>query len=164
MLLEDLELLYDAHASAAYAFALRLSGSSHAAEDLVQHVFCALAQKSPQHIPNPRSFLLRCLYRAWLDTLRRKQTERRLLSQLAQEPVIGPDETPADEAESLAILLKAVHELPQEQRLVVHLKIWERQTFAEIGAILGISSNTAASRYRYATEKLRLVARLQLNP
>ena len=33
---------------------------------------------------------------------------------------------------------------------------WSRsQTFAEIAACLGISPNTAASRYRYALEKLR---------
>ena len=35
------------------------------------------------------------------------------------------------------------------------MKIWGEQTFAEIGEILGISQNTAASRYRYGLEALK---------
>jgi RNA polymerase sigma-70 factor (ECF subfamily) len=34
------------------------------------------------------------------------------------------------------------------------LKIWEGMTFAEIAEVLGESPNTAASRYRYALQKL----------
>ena len=48
----------------------------------------------------------------------------------------------------------AVKHLPPEQAEVVVLKIWEELTFAEIAEILGESPNTAASRYRYALEKL----------
>jgi RNA polymerase sigma-70 factor (ECF subfamily) len=35
------------------------------------------------------------------------------------------------------------------------MKIWNELTFAEIAGILGISQNTAASRYRYALGALR---------
>ena len=38
---------------------------------------------------------------------------------------------------------------------MVHLKIWEGLTFARIAEVLDIPPNTAASRYRYALEKLR---------
>ena len=48
----------------------------------------------------------------------------------------------------------ALHKLPPKQSEVVALKIWENMTFVEIGAVLGESPNTAASRYRYALEKL----------
>jgi RNA polymerase sigma-70 factor, ECF subfamily len=37
--------------------------------------------------------------------------------------------------------------------MVLHL--WGELTFAEIATVLDISSNTAASRYRYALTKLR---------
>jgi len=46
-------------------------------------------------------------------------------------------------------------ELPDEQRAVAHLKLWEGQTFEAIAETLNISPNTAASRYRYAIDKLR---------
>ena len=44
---------------------------------------------------------------------------------------------------------------PTEQREVIVLKVDAGLTFAELAAVLGISANTAASRYRYALEKLR---------
>lgn len=52
-------------------------------------------------------------------------------------------------------LLQAVERLPNEQKEVLTLKIWGDQTFDEIAKILSISLNTAASRYRYAMEKLK---------
>ena len=48
-----------------------------------------------------------------------------------------------------------MNRLPDEQKEVLTLKIWGDQTFDEIAGILGISLNTAASRYRYAMEKLK---------
>jgi RNA polymerase sigma-70 factor (ECF subfamily) len=45
--------------------------------------------------------------------------------------------------------------LPAEQREVISLKIDGDLTFAQIAAVFDISPNTAASRYRYALEKLR---------
>ncbi len=50
----------------------------------------------------------------------------------------------------------AVQRLPGPQRDVVTLKIWGELTFEEISAALEISRNTAASRYRYALENLRM--------
>ena len=60
-----------------------------------------------------------------------------------------------DEAERLA-LSHALASLPPEQREVVHLKVYEGCSFPEIAALVGISANTAASRFRYALERLRL--------
>jgi len=45
--------------------------------------------------------------------------------------------------------------LPHDQREVLVLKIWNELTFSEIGDALGISQNTAASRYRYALAHLK---------
>ena len=52
-------------------------------------------------------------------------------------------------------LQRALSELPEEQREVVTLKIEGQLAFAEISQVLRISQNTAASRYRYALEKIR---------
>ena len=38
---------------------------------------------------------------------------------------------------------------------MLHLKLWEGLTFEQIAGALGISPNTAASRYRYGLDKLR---------
>jgi RNA polymerase sigma-70 factor (ECF subfamily) len=52
-------------------------------------------------------------------------------------------------------LVAAVDLLPRQQREVLTLKIWNDLTFAEIARVLGISQNTAASRYRYALAALK---------
>ena len=44
---------------------------------------------------------------------------------------------------------------PAEQRAVIQLKLWGGETFEQIAEMLGIPQNTAASRYRYALDKLR---------
>jgi RNA polymerase sigma-70 factor (ECF subfamily) len=64
---------------------------------------------------------------------------------------VPPDRDYAVEAS----LRRALRELPGDQREVVVLHIWADLTFAQIGDVLQISANTAASRYRYAFAKLR---------
>jgi RNA polymerase sigma-70 factor, ECF subfamily len=49
----------------------------------------------------------------------------------------------------------AIGQLPDKLREVLVLKIWGERTFDDIGIQLGISTNTAASRYRYALTALR---------
>jgi RNA polymerase sigma-70 factor (ECF subfamily) len=52
-------------------------------------------------------------------------------------------------------LQAALASLPRPQREVIVMKIYRQKTFLEISRLLGISQNTAASRYRYGMEKLR---------
>jgi RNA polymerase sigma-70 factor, ECF subfamily len=46
-------------------------------------------------------------------------------------------------------------ELPDEQREAVIMRIWSGLTLEEVAMATGVPLNTAASRYRYAREKLR---------
>jgi RNA polymerase sigma factor (sigma-70 family) len=52
-------------------------------------------------------------------------------------------------------LAAGLAELPEKQRSVLVLKFYRDKTFREIGLLLGISENTAASCFRYGIEKLR---------
>ena len=56
-------------------------------------------------------------------------------------------------------LAAAVERLSRDQREVLVMKIWNELTFAEIAETLGISQNTAASRYRYALGALKKILR-----
>ena len=49
----------------------------------------------------------------------------------------------------------ALNHIRGQSREVVVLKIWGQLTFEEAAAVIGISPNTAASRYRYGLEKLK---------
>ncbi len=55
----------------------------------------------------------------------------------------------------MAWLEDGLAELPEEQRSAVVLHLWDGMSFAEIGEICEVSSNTAASRYRYGIDKIR---------
>jgi RNA polymerase sigma-70 factor (ECF subfamily) len=106
----------------------------------------------------PRSYLLRLAHNAWIDHLRSADARARLLerSQLAEDAVcFSSPSLGTESAELTAELIAGMAALPAEQRAVVHLKIWEGLTFREIGAALDIPTHTAASRYRYALDKLR---------
>lgn len=140
---------YDRFAPGLYRSAVTLLGSAADAEDAVQDVFVALVRSGPRlsgvlNLP------------AYLFTALRHAAGRRLAD--ARKRVARPlDENTAATAEpggdaELDVLLQ---KLPAEQRTVVLLKTDGGLTFAEIAATLGISENTAASRYRYALEKLK---------
>jgi RNA polymerase sigma-70 factor (ECF subfamily) len=59
-----------------------------------------------------------------------------------------------EQAETHRAVWLALRSLPTDQREVVVLKIWEGLTFQEIADVLDCTLPTAASRYRYALQKL----------
>ena len=49
----------------------------------------------------------------------------------------------------------ALQSLPAEQRETVIMRLWGGLSFPQIGQVMAVSTDTAASRYRYALAKLR---------
>jgi RNA polymerase sigma factor (sigma-70 family) len=82
----------------------------------------------------------------------RRGLMRRLARELESRHWFEP--AGADGREEAAV--RRLTELPAEQREVIVLKIWQEYTFEEIGELLGVSPNTAAARYRYGLQKLRV--------
>jgi RNA polymerase sigma-70 factor, ECF subfamily len=64
------------------------------------------------------------------------------------------DGDPADD-ESRQQLEERLKEIPKKFSEVIIMKVWAEHTFADIAEMLGISPNTAASRYRYGLEALK---------
>ena len=158
----DLRRIYDEHASALFAFLLNLTRSELESRELLQDLFLKLAARPGvfEGVREPRAWLIRMAHRLFLDGYRRRAARERLAVQLAGEapPLFAASHDP-DEQGFRASLSQALGELPEEQRAVVHLKLWEEMTFAEIAEALAISPNTAASRYRYGLDKLQALLR-----
>ncbi len=154
----NLERLYDEHAQALFAFALNLLRHEADTRDVLQEVFIKVARNPGllDGVKDPRGFLLRLAHNLAIDLMRRRAARDRKGEQLAaeQDALFAGTDDP-DEKVFAGSLAAALGELPPEQRAVVHLKLWERLTFEQIAATLDISPNTAASRYRYALDKLR---------
>jgi RNA polymerase sigma-70 factor, ECF subfamily len=151
---DALGLLFDLTASRLVRFATTLTRHQHDAEDAVQTTLVRLAGQ-PRSLANvncPWAYILRMVRNEALHIARRKQRALAAgdLSDLTTH-------CPVDEAEreeSHRAVWSALRTLPPEQAEVVVLKIWEELTFAQIGEVLQISPNTAASRYQYAIVKL----------
>lgn len=124
---------------------------SHAdAEDVVHEAFLAF-WRSPQSVADRTAYLYSCVRNTALNWLRTRK--RRLVREVAtaQRESLDWFTTHMLQTDMLELLAA----LPVEQREVVVMKIWGRLTFPQIGESLGLSANTAASRYRYALDKLR---------
>lgn len=124
------------------------------AEDAVHDVFVALARgrERLRQVEDLDAYVFASLRHAIASRINRRQSERRHWERLASIPVPAQGSSePGDEGE----LSAALAALPPEQREIVVMKIDGGLTFAQIAQVLGISPNTAASRYRYALEKLR---------
>lgn len=141
--------LYDAHAVWLWRTARSWLGSDVDAEDAVHEVFLGVARAGvAAALINPRAYLASGLVHA---CTRLRQRRLRAPIALADHDPAQPDAA----RQSDERLDRALSALPSDQRDVVVLKIEGDLTFAAIGEALGISPNTAASRWRIAIERLR---------
>ena len=150
-----IERIYDEYAKSLYRYALAVTSCPEDAEDAVQEVFVRLA-RSPRRLPrvaNMTGYLFSSARNAAYDILRSRQRGERL-SEALQSEVLGASAYAAPEARD-ENLSETMLGLPVDQREVLVLKVFDEMTFKEIAALLGVSINTAASRYRYAIAKLR---------
>lgn len=124
------------------------------AEDAVQEGFIRFRRRQRFLEGSAEALLYTSVRRAALDIARRagRRERRAEASGWGTDAVVQSFFEGGECSESVAA---ALTELPLEQREVLSLKIWGALTFREIGQALGVSANTAASRYRYALESLR---------
>ncbi len=154
----DLERLYDEHAQAIFAFLLNFTRHEADTRDLLQELFSKLAARPEllDGVLEKRAFLIRLAHNLAIDLIRRRSTRQKNYEQLAVETTLVFATTPNPDEQALRkALAEALGELPEDQRAVVHLKLWEGMTFEAIAEALDLSPNTAASRYRYGIDKLR---------
>jgi RNA polymerase sigma-70 factor (ECF subfamily) len=144
--------LYDEHGASLYRYALMLLLDHAAAEDAVQHVFATVLAGGLRATRAPDAhYLRRAVRNQCFSMLRRTRVRAESDGRPLLESLPGVD---VDPAERLAVE-RALAELPPEQREVVHLHVFEGQTFQQIADECDESINTIASRYRYALAKLR---------
>ncbi len=144
------EELYAAKAAGLILYGRALGLSHGEAEDVLQETFLAMMQK-PSPPENPWHYCVRSYRNRALN--HRRSLWRRLTRELESHRWFerSPEETPQERA-----AMHCLATLPAEQREVIVLKIWHSCTFEEIGGLLEISPNTAAGRYRYGLQKLKV--------
>lgn len=124
------------------------------AEDVVQQTLLAVWERSRrEEVRNPGGYLARAVY--W-NALKRRARRRIEASLDALPEPSGGFASPFSEDRIDAFELElAIEQLPPAQQTVIRLRFYLGLTFCEIGSNLSISTNTAASRTRYALANLR---------
>lgn len=119
-------------------------------QDAVHQVFLkAIENGGVGQATNKKAYLYACVRNAVLNGARIQ--DRQMPLEMDSAWFSPPERDYAGEQN----LRRALGELPHDQREVVVLHVWCELTFSEVADLLGVSSNTAASRYRYALAKLR---------
>jgi len=134
--------------------AAAMLGDTAEAEDAVHDLFVALARGRERlaYVEDLDAYVFASLRHAIAARAQRRKFERRHWERLA---AIGAPAAKSAEAADTGDVSAALAALPPEQREIVVMKIDGGLTFSQIAQALSISPNTAASRYRYAMEKLR---------
>lgn len=147
-----------------YNQALRLTGNSADALDLMQEVFIGIYKNLHRFRGESKfsSWVFRIVHNKSIDLARRwrppvenKPSEE--TDQLARLPAVAsdePDEQLAQEQMNAQVQV-LLGQLTIEQRLIIELKLFQSQTFEEIGLAQDISENTAKTRFYSALKKLK---------
>jgi RNA polymerase sigma-70 factor (ECF subfamily) len=145
-----IQTLYTELGPALLAYARSILSDRSSAEDAVQQVFLKLLARRELEIPgDARPYLFRAVRNVSINL---KRGAQRAARREAATPIFAA----SDGVASLVPALEAaLAELPDEQREVLVLRIWGELTLDAAATVLGVGVSTAASRYRYALEKLR---------
>jgi RNA polymerase sigma-70 factor (ECF subfamily) len=167
------ELLFARLAPRVHRFFLRSFGAAATADDLLQQTFLKVHKARATYRSDMKlaPWLFAIAARVRLDELRRR---KRLAEDGDEETLARADEAAAvaelerrrdageDDVATRDLVRRAVDELPESQRVIVHLNRFEGMTFGEIAAALGTTEGAVKLRaFRaYATLRARLAPAL----
>jgi len=141
------------------AFALRLSGDHHDAEDLVQFACMRALERAHQLQPgsSPLSWTFAIVHSSWINEVRSRQVRSR--SRVAWDDTIiesvSDPSAPTPETELLhRQILAALSTLPEGQREVMLLVAIERFSYKEAAEILEVPIGTVMSRMSRARQAM----------
>jgi RNA polymerase sigma-70 factor (ECF subfamily) len=150
---DRLEQWLEQHAAALVLFARGWVPGHADAEDVVQEAFVRF-WRSRSGVADPAAYLYACVKRCALEWLRagsRRSRREEAIARAEAEPLF---EDALEQQERRVAIEAALATLPEKQREVLVMRIWGDLSFPQIAEALGVPTETAASRYRYALAKL----------
>jgi RNA polymerase sigma-70 factor (ECF subfamily) len=147
--------LVEAHYSALYRYAYRLSGSAADAEDLTQDAFCK-AQMQLHQLRDPdraKPWLFAILRNAYLHRIRNEQPRKHCaLDSVGDIPDRSPEPPPELDSDDLQ---RALSELPESFRTPVILFYFDEFSYRDIAEHLDVPIGTVMSRLARAKAHLK---------
>jgi RNA polymerase sigma-70 factor, ECF subfamily len=154
-----MRVLYDEHAAALWRYAVRLTGDTARAEDVVQETLLRAWRHPEVTEDSERSA------RAWLFTVARNLIidERRSARYRSESGTPDMEQTAdraaPDEVETALdrmLLGEAIAQLSEEHRAVIRRAYYQGWSTAQIAADVHIAEGTVKSRLHYGMRALRL--------
>jgi RNA polymerase sigma-70 factor (ECF subfamily) len=163
---DALRQLYAAYGQRMFAFALRLTGDTALAEDVVQDSLVAAWQGAGRYQQKSRvlTWLLGITHHKALNAVRGRPSIP--VDQIIETPDDGPlPDDRAAENEQRRLLRAGLQSLPLEQRSVLELVFYQGLSLEETAQVCGCPLGTVKSRLNYAKTALRgALQRAGLNP
>lgn len=150
--------LYDRYAPTMLAVGARILGDRREAEDLLHDVILEAWQAAGQYQPGRGKVSTWLLLRLRSRALDRVRAPSRSRTTVTDDPVPADAAAPAADPHFAADrpkLMRALAEIPPEQRRVLELAYFDGLSASEIAAELGLSIGTVKSRTAAALSKLR---------
>ncbi len=151
-----LEAYYARHGPHILRYLNRLVGSKYA-EDVLQDTFvqALLHIDKLRDLNSPRGWLFRVAHNLAKNVLRKKK----MVTDIALDTLMhsSPQEDPR-----LALMRRAISELPDKHRETVMLRLYDGLSYEEIAQTLDISLGTVRSRLHHSVGKLR--KRMNMEP
>ena len=156
---EALRQIYDKYKVEMLKLAVVLIGNRNMAEDIVHDVFVKFAESADRIklTGSLKNYLITSVINRVRNYLRDSNRHREAgleEADLLTSSERGPHQW-AVLSERLALLSRAMRELPYHQREVISLHMEMDLSFRRIGALQNASVNTVKGRYRYGLKKLR---------
>ncbi|MEM6700517.1 MAG: RNA polymerase sigma factor [Bacteroidota bacterium] len=142
-----------------YRFALRMMNNVPEAEDVVQEVLIKLWQQRERllQVTNLEAWSVRMTRNVSIDKLRaRKHTDD--VDQLVNvETDLRTPDRLAEEKDTFSIVQQAIQQLPEKQRLVMHLRDIEEHSYQEISEALDMPMNQVKVNLFRARKSVRSI-------
>lgn len=162
---DELDQLYRSYAKPLYYFLLKMSGSSHLAEDLTQETFVrATVSLSFYEQEDVRAWLFKVARNAYLDEWRKRQRRKWVPFAdylFSKNEMISPYGLPEEEVlleEEKEDLLNLLGYLPEQYRTIIYLREYETFSYEEIQETLDMSESQVKVTLHRARKRLSLLA------
>ena len=154
--MSDIEQIYSDYSTYVYRYLLSLCQNASLAEELTQETFY-------RAVYSIKTYDGSCKISVWLCQIAKhvwyRELEKQKRSKTAplDENIASQRKLPEESAidsENRMALYKAIHELDEPMREVVHMRVSGEFSFAEIGEVLDKTENWARGTFYRAKQKL----------
>ena len=159
--MQNMEKIYQEYSETVYKYLFCLTSDADLAEDLTQETFAIAVKNIPKFRGDCKvsSWLCQIAKHLWYKGLKRNKKDNNVSLENISDELIDTQtiEKTVHQKEEKLQLFKNMQKLDELARQVIYLRIMGNLSFAEIGEVLGKTSNWARVTFFRAKQKMKEV-------